>query len=215
MSGSQAAAAASTAQITPKKIHILRHGQAIHNVQRGYPLRDPPLTDQGLAEASAVSMSFQPDLIICSPMVRTIQTTLAVFPDLLSPGHSKTALEIWPDLREAHDAICNKGVPRAKLAAAFPGLDFSCCREEWDYEAHSDEVAIQRAKRVRAALAERPEQNILLVSHRGFIDYLVSGPQFSNCGMPVPDGFLFIQLTIDIELRSYTFGPDSTFVKAS
>ncbi|KAJ7137950.1 phosphoglycerate mutase-like protein [Mycena epipterygia] len=180
-----------------KKIHILRHGQAIHNVQRGYPLRDPPLTDQGLAEASAVPINFQPDLIICSPMDRTIQTALAAFPDLLLPS-SKIRVEIWPDLREAHDAICNKGVPRAKLAAKFPAIDFSLCREEWDYEDHSDEVAIRRAKRVRDALAGRPEQSILLISHRGFIDYLVSGPQFSNC-----------------ELRSYTFGPDNTLVKLS
>ncbi|KAJ6526216.1 histidine phosphatase superfamily [Mycena vulgaris] len=179
-----------------KKVHILRHGQAIHNVQRGYPLRDPPLTDQGLAEAGAVSMKFEPELIICSPMVRTIQTALAAFPDLLP--QSKIAVEIWPDLREAHDAICNKGVPRATLAAAFPRLDFSRCREEWDYEAHSDEVAIQRAGRVRAALAERPEQDILLISHRGFISYLVSGPQFSNC-----------------ELRSYTFGPGNALVEVA
>ncbi|KAJ7706848.1 histidine phosphatase superfamily [Mycena rosella] len=192
---------ASTAEkSTPisKKIHILRHGQAIHNVQRGYPLRDPPLTDQGIAEARAVSLAFQPDLIICSPMVRTIQTALAAFPDLLPLHQSKTTLEIWPDLREAHDAICNKGVARTQLAAAYPELDFSRCREDWDYEAHSDEVAIQRAKRVRAVLAERPEQSILLISHRGFIDYLVSGPRFSNC-----------------ELRSYIFGPENTLVRAT
>ncbi|KAJ7766607.1 phosphoglycerate mutase-like protein [Mycena metata] len=179
-----------------KKIHILRHGQAIHNVQRGYPLRDPPLTAQGLAEARAVSLSFQPDLIICSPMTRTIQTALATFPHLLA--QNPASLEIWPDLREAHDAVCNQGVSRAKMAAAFPQVDFSRCSEEWDYEVHSAEAATRRAKRVRAALAERTERNTLLVGHRGFIDYLVAGPRFSNC-----------------ELRSYTFGPDHTLVKMS
>ncbi|KAJ6531062.1 phosphoglycerate mutase-like protein [Mycena capillaripes] len=179
-----------------KKILILRHGQAIHNVQRGYPFRDPPLTEQGLDEARAVSLGFRPDLIICSPMTRTIQTALAVFPDLLSPEFT-IAVEIWPDLREAHDAICNKGVPRTELSAAFPALDFSRCIDEWDYESHSRKSATQRAERVRKALAERPEQNILLVTHRGFINYLiqVAGPQFSNC-----------------ELRSYTSGPDYTLV---
>ncbi|KAJ7355816.1 histidine phosphatase superfamily [Mycena albidolilacea] len=177
-----------------KKIHLLRHGQAIHNVQRGYPFRDPPLTDQGLAEARAVSLDFQPDLVICSPMNRTINTALAVLPDLLS----QSAVEIWPDMREAHDAICNKGVSRAELSAAFPDLDFSRCNEEWDYEDHSHDAATRRAERVRTVLAERSEQNILLVGHRGFIDYLVAGPQFANC-----------------ELRSYRFGPDNTLVKIS
>ncbi|KAJ6457399.1 phosphoglycerate mutase-like protein [Mycena vitilis] len=179
-----------------KKIHILRHGQAIHNVQRGYPFPDPPLTDRGLDEARATVVNFQPDLIICSPMTRTIQTTLALFPDLLS--RSAIALEIWPDLREAHDAICNKGVQRAELSTAFPRLDFSRCNEEWDYEPHSHETATRRAESVRAALAERPEQNILLVGHRGFINYLVAGPQFANC-----------------ELRSYTLGPDNALVQIS
>ncbi|KAJ7154174.1 histidine phosphatase superfamily [Mycena filopes] len=182
-----------------KRIHILRHGQAMHNVQRGYPLRDPPLTDQGRDEARAVALSFRPDLIICSPMTRTIQTALAIFPDLLTQSgpNSNIALEIWPDLRETHEAICNKGVSRATMAAAFPQLDFSRCSEEWDYEAHSAVGATARAMRVRALLAERTEQNILLVGHRGFIDFLVPGPQISNC-----------------ELWSYTFGPDNTFVKA-
>ncbi|KAJ6501883.1 phosphoglycerate mutase-like protein [Mycena sanguinolenta] len=181
----------SIVEINGKKIHILRHGQAIHNVQRGYPFRDPRLTDQGLAEARAVCLGFQPDLIICSPMTRTIQIAFALFPDLLS--QCAIAIEIWPDLREAHDAICNKGVSRAELSAAFPGLDFSRCNEDWDYEAHSPDGAARRAERVRTALAERPEKRILLVGHRGFIDYLVPGPQFSNC-----------------ELRSYVFGPDNT-----
>jgi broad specificity phosphatase PhoE len=115
-------------------------------------------------------------------MTRTIQTALTVFPDLLHAFQTAIAVEIWPDLREAHDAICNKGVPRAEMSAAFPGLDFSRCSEEWDYAPHSRAGATQRAERVRAELAERPEQNILLVGHRGFIDYLVAGPQFSNCG---------------------------------
>ncbi|KAJ7481031.1 histidine phosphatase superfamily [Mycena galericulata] len=179
-----------------KRIHILRHGQAIHNVQRGYPLRDPPLTEQGFAEAGAVSLNFRPDLIICSPMVRTIQTAMSAFPDLLDQPSSATILEIWPDLREAHDAVCNLGVSRAKLSAAFPGVDLSHCSEEWDYEEHSDEAAALRAERVRTALAQRPEQNILLISHRVFIDCLVAGPQFANC-----------------ELRSYIFGPGDTLVK--
>lgn len=113
-------------------------------------------------------------------MNRTINTALAVLPDLLS--QSAITVEIWPDMREAHDAICNKGVSRAELSAAFPDLDFSRCNEEWDYEDHSHDAATRRAERVRTVLAERSEQNILLVGHRGFIDYLVAGPQFANCG---------------------------------
>ncbi|KAJ7879016.1 histidine phosphatase superfamily [Mycena olivaceomarginata] len=158
-----------------KKIHLLRHGQAIHkSCPARVPIPRSSLTDQGIAEARTVSLDFQPDLVICSPMNRTINTALAVLPDL---SQSAITVEIWPDMREAHDAICNKG---------------------WDYEDHSHDAATRRAERVRTVLAERSEQNILLVGHRGFIDYLVAGPQFANC-----------------ELRSYRFGPDNTLVKIS
>ncbi|KAJ7029414.1 hypothetical protein C8F04DRAFT_1265066 [Mycena alexandri] len=77
-------------------------------------------------------------------MTRTIQTALATFPDLLA--QNTVALEIWPDLREAHDAVCNQV-------------------KSGDYEVHSAEAATCRAKRVRAALAERTERNILLRQH--------------------------------------------------
>lgn len=32
---------------TSPLVHIIRHGQSLHNVDRGYPHRDPPLTDTG------------------------------------------------------------------------------------------------------------------------------------------------------------------------
>ncbi|KAF7295674.1 Phosphoglycerate mutase-like protein [Mycena indigotica] len=179
----------------PKTIRILRHGQALHNVQRGYPHRDPPLTEQGFAEAAFASKELSnnlPELVICSPMTRTIQTALTAIPSLSSTNTSNSVsgsessnprLEIWPDLREAHDAICNLGVPKTQLANAFQAqiaLDLTRCREEWDYEAHSEEAATIRALRVREELSTRPENNILLVTHRAFIKYLVDSSRFEN-----------------------------------
>ncbi|KAJ7143207.1 hypothetical protein C8R43DRAFT_1016058 [Mycena crocata] len=139
---------------THKNIHILRHGQAIHKIQRGYPLRDPPLTEQGLAEARDVSLNFQPDLILCSPM------------PILKPL-SKSGRTCGKHTMPSATRAC-----RATLNAAYRELDFSQCNEEWDYEAHSDEAATRRAERVRAALAKRPEQNILLVSHHSSYGFL-------------------------------------------
>jgi len=115
-------------------------------------------------------------------MTRTIQTALAAFGPILE-GPAAVPLVIWPDLREAHDAICNKGVSRSMLMESFPHLDFSLCSAEWDYEAHSDEAATQRAKKVKADLWECNAMDILIISHRGFISYLVDGPVFSPCGV--------------------------------
>jgi hypothetical protein len=97
-----------------KRIYIVRHGEAIHNVQRGYPFPDPPLTERGYAEASAIVIGFKPDLIVVSPMRRTIETAFAAFHTTLEADGS-LPIEIWPDLREAHDAICNRGSSLVEL----------------------------------------------------------------------------------------------------
>ncbi|KAF7547251.1 hypothetical protein G7Z17_g7864 [Cylindrodendrum hubeiense] len=174
-------------------IHILRHGQALHNVQRGYPHRDPPLTKLGTQQAKSVQLPAQPDLIIVSPMTRTVQTALLVFPHLLDASPAKVEVQIWPDLREGYDAICNKGVARADLAIKFPQFDFSACSEEWDYPPHSPEDATVRAERVRHRLKALSSsyKHIFLVTHRGFIAFLVQGDRFDVC-----------------ECRSYAFAAD-------
>lgn len=175
-------------------VTILRHGQSQHNVDRGYKYRDPLLTDLGRQQASAVPVVSAPDLIVISPMTRTIQTALIAFKDLGSNPSSRTSVQIWPDLREAHDAICNKGVSRAELSAKFPQFDFSECREQWDYEEHSHEVAVVRAERVRRLLQDMSQRyrNIYVVTHRGFIAYLVKGTRFDTG-----------------ELRRYQFAPST------
>ncbi|KAK0727793.1 histidine phosphatase superfamily [Lasiosphaeria miniovina] len=184
-------------------IHILRHGQSLHNIERGYPHRDPPLTELGEAQARAVQLPAAPDLIIISPMTRAIQTALLVFgtaaeetpPDI--PRHAQSQnpvsvpvpVQVWPDLRETHDhATCNKGLGRAALAARFPGLDFSLCGPEWDeayYPAHSAARAEARAERVRSRLCALARsglyENIVLVTHRGFVAFLVPGARFGLC----------------------------------
>ncbi|KDR68430.1 hypothetical protein GALMADRAFT_146387 [Galerina marginata CBS 339.88] len=181
-----------------KTIHIIRHGEALHNIDRAYKLRDPPLTDKGLAQAEALSiqlstvLKIQPSAIVTSPMTRTIQTCRTLFPSAFTDGPDARAipLHIWPDLREAHDANCNKGRSRAEMRALHPDLDFSACHEEWDYPAHSFEDAAIRAEAVRKELMKLPGSHIVVVGHRGLIAYMVDTKEvkFRNC-----------------EIRSYRF----------
>ena len=116
-----------------KRIYIIRHAQAVHNIQRGYPFPDPPLTKGGDQEASSITVDFRPDLIIVSPMRRTIETAITAFGTNVD-ANKALPIEVWPDLREAHDAICNHGSPVAVLQMEYPHLDFSECNAEWIYE---------------------------------------------------------------------------------
>ena len=127
----------------------------------------------------------EPDLILVSPMTRTIQTALVTFSPLFNSSPARVELQVWPDLREAHDAMCNKGVSRADMAAKFALFDFSACHEEWDYPPHSFQDAAARAERVRKRLKDLSPhyKNIFLITHRGFIAFLVKGERFDVCGV--------------------------------
>ena len=72
------------------------------------------------------------------------------------------------------------GSSRAVLQEEFPMLDFSGCEVEWRYEAHTHGVT-RRAERVRRRLFEATAQNIVVVTHRGFIAHLVEWDIFENC----------------------------------
>lgn len=123
-------------------------------------------------------------------MTRTIQTAIAVFGDLITTSETLTEVQIWPELRESFDrAICNRGTTLSELRTKFPfpAWNFDACHEEWDYERHTFEVSQLRAQTVRAkvkALADTGRYaHILLVGHRGFIEFLVQGDKFATCGM--------------------------------
>ncbi|KAF4453654.1 hypothetical protein F53441_3663 [Fusarium austroafricanum] len=180
---------------------------ALHNkstthpfLKRGYPHRDPPLTDLGTRQAIHVQQTIkvQPDLIIVSPMTRTIQTMYIVFRYLLHTNN--TEIQVWPDLREAHDATCNKGVGRKDLEIKFQNLDFSACPEKWDFPIHTPDDATARAERVRRRLKEIARvggyKDILLVTHRGIAAFLAKGERFNVC-----------------EHRSYRFAADDEVEK--
>lgn len=161
-------------------VHIIRHGEALHNIQRGYPHRDPPLTKAGNVSAKRVNLTVQPDLILISPMTRTIETAMNMFPFLTKTGPFRIPVQIWPDLREANDAVCNKGLSRKELASKFPQFDFSECNEEWNYPEHSIEAATERAERVRRRLKDLSAtySNIAVITHRGIKAFLVKGKRF-------------------------------------
>ncbi|KAJ4482348.1 histidine phosphatase superfamily [Lentinula aciculospora] len=185
--------------MSKRRIYLLRHGQAMHNVDKSWPARDPPLTELGIQQSEAVLLPTIPDFVVCSPMRRTIQTMHAVLSKLnldKGPSRDDIPIEIWPNLREATNAPHNNGSSKAEMVAAYPLLDFIRCNEEWDYEENTDETAAARAVEVLEELRTRPEMNILVVGHRVFFWYLVGGKRFVNC-----------------ELRSYEFNETGTMVE--
>jgi len=138
------------ASLTSGVITIIRHGEALHkyillryrnsdgiaessSIDREYAFPDPPLTEKGLSDAAKIIIGEAPDLIIVSPMTRTIQTAVHSFRNLFSGPNLTVKVQVWSELREAHDAICNQGVAKEKMMAKFPNFDFTDCHDEWDH----------------------------------------------------------------------------------
>ncbi len=117
-------------------------------------------------------------------MTRTTHTAIAVFGPLTLGPDPQVKMQIWPELREAHDHICCQGSSKQEMTSKFPDFDFSGCHDDWDYPSHTNESAVARGEEVRRKLRGLTEvhKHIVLVTHRGFVAFLVQGPRFQTCG---------------------------------
>jgi len=176
----------------PPTIVLVRHAQAEHNVACDWSLPDPSLTPLGRQQASTIPSAYPAlfegaDVILTSPLRRTMQTTLWGFPKLKEGG---VPLEIWPELQETQDHPCDRGSSRQALEAEFKEAfcDFSNCYEGWTAKkgkfAPTLEALRARALEVRRSLKKRKEQRIVVVCHAGFLRHIVQLPHshiWNNC----------------------------------
>ncbi|KAG7144174.1 phosphatase SPAC5H10.03 like protein [Verticillium longisporum] len=92
----------------PNTIVLIRHAQALHNVDKNYTIPDPPLSTLGLAQCQELRSSLletfgdvQDAAIIASPMIRTMQTALLSLDWLVDKGVQIRADATWQELHQA------------------------------------------------------------------------------------------------------------------
>lgn len=181
--------ASQTADATdqPRTITLLRHGHAWNNMVSGFPCRDPILTERGRRQAAAVQLSQPPDLIVVSPLTRTLETAIIAFGPLIRGAGGPNAsvpVQVWPSLRECGDRPFNHCRTRSQLERRYPYLDFSECSRSGVYDNSSERRGHRRARRMRRRLMElsRTYGHIVVVSHQGFIHRLNGGSgRYRNC----------------------------------
>jgi len=168
----------------PPIVHLIRHAEGWHNViqtEENYnKYQDPVLTPFGESQARSLRSSFthKPDLIVISPMTRTIQTALlgVVSPDIPTILHA--------DMQETDFYLCNKGSDVSILRKEFAhtSLDFSVVPDGWNSQdgryASSPEALAKRALDARHWLRARPEKRIVVVTHAGFLQWLLQEPLY-------------------------------------
>ena len=167
----------------PPIIHAVRHAQGWHNLSHGnYGLHDPELTPEGQAQCKTLCKNFphhqKIDLLVASPMRRTLQTCLLGFSPEVDRGLQIIAL---PEAQETSDLPCDTGTDVEKLREEFAGkpVDWALVKEGWNSKegqwAADDVALVERARLTRRWLKARPEKEIVLVSHGCVsVDWLLS-----------------------------------------
>lgn len=183
----------------PKLVHVVRHGEAEHNVDaRMLKRRDTILTPKGRAQADALRTKMQelaPEVVLTSPILRALQTT-AGFVDKGTP------VIVVPDARERvsrRSHLCEMPLNPETFVMGGEELlsfDWSLVREaiesagggcaRWEEELKACDLEgdcriEERGRRLSAYLEQRPEATICLVSHGGFLEYLTKDYYMGNC----------------------------------
>lgn len=140
-----------------QKLYYIRHGLSELNVQGRFAGRtETPLTKEGRAQAKKagqLAKDYKIDLIVCSPMSRTLETAQIIAGEINYPS-SKI---IESDLLIERNFGSMEGQPWS------PDLDL-----DGIVDLETDDVLIERARLALKWLESLEADNILVVSHGGF-----------------------------------------------
>ncbi|ORY65847.1 histidine phosphatase superfamily [Pseudomassariella vexata] len=173
----------------PPTVILIRHGEALHNIDDDWQLRDPVLTDEGVAQCkrlaqelkSKYSFTTEDTLIVVSPFQRTLQTFRHGLGWLQEQGVPVKVRAEWQEVT-AHP--CDVGLEFAEIAPQWPDLDFSELDPVYPAKTgiyqYSEEVLLQRAHLARSWLFERKEKLVIVVTHSGFLKRTVKGTKYAN-----------------------------------
>ena len=165
-----------------KILHLIRHGHSLHNelfhkmgVQAfRIPLTiDSPLTNEGHLQSIELGQSWQNkkdiELVLVSPLTRTLETCMNIFGDTEIPIISQEFLREYP----IGEDTCNKRSSLTLLKNRFPKIEFQLDVDQdtlWreDYRENMIELE-QRLEKMITYLQKRSEKNIAIVGHSSFL----------------------------------------------
>jgi broad specificity phosphatase PhoE len=161
-----------------KTLYLIRHAQGYHNLCReNHSIHDPQLTELGVQQCKTLQDEFPHsadiDLIVVSPIKRTIYTALYSFERIIKEKNLK--IIALPELQETSDLPCDTGSSVAELKKEFADypVDFSLVQDGWNSNqgkwAPTADKIVARAREARHWLRSRPEQHIAVVTHGSFL----------------------------------------------
>jgi broad specificity phosphatase PhoE len=173
---------------------------------------DAVLTPLGVKQATSLiealpQLQQEIDLIVTSPLRRTLQTTTHAFtPAIARLGYS--SILCIPQAQECGPENCNIGSPRSTLESTpeFSPYDLSRLTPDWTsksgFYATDPASLARRATWVRRFLRDQPPGNktIVLVAHGDFLRYLTASAS---------DGAPAVHPWRNAEVKAFRFDPES------
>ena len=170
-----------------KVLQLIRHGYSLHNelftkigVQafRIPATIDAPLTNHGHVESIELGYHWDKkhdiELVLVSPLTRTLETAMNIFGDTTIPIVSHEFLREYPVGRDT----CNQRQSRDVLMQKYPQIDFSGLDHNDDIFWKKDEKDMEtvdeldmRIHVMKEYLLQIPETNIAIVGHSSFIGH--------------------------------------------
>ena len=164
-----------------KNLYLIRHGHSLHNelfhkigvkAFRIPATIDAPLTNKGHLQSIELGQSWQNkneiELVLVSPLTRTLDTAMNIFGDTDIPMVSEEFLREYP----IGEDTCNKRSPLTLLKNKYPRIDFNLISDQdtlWtsEYRETIDELE-QRLDKMVKYLQNRKEKNIAIVGHSSY-----------------------------------------------
>ena len=164
-----------------KNLYLIRHGYSLHNelfhkigvkAFRIPETIDSPLTNEGHLQSIELGNTWpkkrEIDLVLVSPLTRTLDTAMNIFGDTEIPMISEEFLREYP----IGEDTCNKRSSLTHLKNKYPRVDFNLISDSdtlWssDYRETIDELE-QRLDEMVKYLQNRSEKNIAIVGHSSY-----------------------------------------------
>mmetsp|Transcript_23820 Transcript_23820/g.43031 ORF Transcript_23820/g.43031 Transcript_23820/m.43031 type:complete len:237 (-) Transcript_23820:225-935(-) len=190
-----------------KVVHFVRHAQATHNeaaAEKGRSVYTDPafhdarLTDFGKQQCEtlkddASSIGPQVELVLTSPCTRATETALLSFQDHVPDVVKWYALECLREKSGQHPCDNRRSVSELKSDFGHT-IDYSFMEDDEDVygetlgeNRETDEMIIARAHEFFAWIKDRPETNIVVVTHSAFLSVLFN--QIVKCSFDMSKWF--------------------------
>jgi broad specificity phosphatase PhoE len=161
-----------------KTIYWIRHAESFSNTSEGgWQIIDPGLTELGIVQCETLKKHISSekildnvDLILVSPLSRTLETCVKVFDDCFY----KIPILSIEEIREQMDKPCHKRKNISEKKNKFKPIDFSKL-DDYDKEfdkyngSESKTNVIKRCKKFIAWLKNQKQTNIIVITHGNFL----------------------------------------------